>query len=140
MLVLSILDLSTLNRLLAVKTLKIETPETIRLSLQTGEWVALLYFSDAYSHIPTKLSEIPFSRPILLVISPLFWSFDSSNGVHMCGQRGQVNSSSQGYKDPLVPRRLVDKGSDIRILPPGHSIPQDLGWEVSFSKLELEPM
>ena len=33
-------------------TFKMETPETIRLSLQTGEWVTSLDFSDTYFHIP----------------------------------------------------------------------------------------
>ena len=33
-------------------TFKMETPETIRVSLQTGEWVTSLDFSDAYFHIP----------------------------------------------------------------------------------------
>ena len=41
----------------------------------------------------------------------------------MCGQRGKVNGSVQGYKDPPVPRRLVDSSPYQRILPPGHSIP-----------------
>ena len=45
----------------------------------------------------------------------------------MCSQRGQVNGSIPGYKDPPVPRRLVDSSPYQRILPPGHSIaPQPL--------------
>ena len=47
-----ILDLSQLNLYLASTSFKMETPETIRLSLQQGEWVTLLDFSDAYFHIP----------------------------------------------------------------------------------------
>ena len=47
-----ILDLSALNKFLSVKTFKMETPETIRISLQQGEWVTSLNFSDAYFHIP----------------------------------------------------------------------------------------
>ena len=47
-----ILDLSQLNLYLAPATFKMETPETIRLSLQQGEWVSSLDFSDAYFHIP----------------------------------------------------------------------------------------
>ena len=46
------LDLSQLNLYLSTNTFKMETPETIRLSLQTGEWVTLLDFSDVYFHIP----------------------------------------------------------------------------------------
>ena len=47
-----ILDLSQLNLFLSTGTFKMETPETIRLSLKTGEWVTSLDFSDAYFHIP----------------------------------------------------------------------------------------
>ena len=47
-----ILDLSKLNLFLTANTFKMETPETIRLSLQKGEWVTSLDFSDAYFHIP----------------------------------------------------------------------------------------
>ena len=47
-----ILDLSQLNLFLNTGTFKMETPETIQLSLKTGEWVTLLDFSDAYFHIP----------------------------------------------------------------------------------------
>ena len=47
-----ILDLSRLNLFLNTGTFKMETPETIRLSLKTGEWVTSLDFSDAYFHIP----------------------------------------------------------------------------------------
>ena len=47
-----ILDLSRLNLFLNTGTFKMETPETIRLSLKTGEWVTSLDFSDTYFHIP----------------------------------------------------------------------------------------
>ena len=44
----------------------------------------------------------------------------------MCGQRGQVDGSIPGYKDPPVPRRLVDSNPYQKVLPPGHSIPPPL--------------
>ena len=47
-----ILDLSQRNLFLQSNTFKMETPETIRLSLQKQEWVTSLDFSDAYFHIP----------------------------------------------------------------------------------------
>ena len=47
-----ILDLSKLNLFLTTSTFKMETPETIWLSLQKGEWVTSLDFSDVYFHIP----------------------------------------------------------------------------------------
>ena len=42
-----ILDLSTLNTFLSTESFKIETPETIRTSLQAGEWVTSIDFKDA---------------------------------------------------------------------------------------------
>ena len=49
-----ILDLSNLNFFLKVEKFKMETPETIRTSLQQGEWVTSVDFKDAYFHIPIQ--------------------------------------------------------------------------------------
>ena len=49
-----ILDLSKLNLFLKVEKFKMETPETIRSSLQQGEWVTSIDFQDAYFHIPIQ--------------------------------------------------------------------------------------
>ena len=49
-----ILDLSKLNLFLKAEKFKMETPETIRTSLQQGEWVTLIDFKDAYFHIPIQ--------------------------------------------------------------------------------------
>ena len=46
-----VLDLSTLNNFLNTESFKMETPETIRTSLQAGEWVTSIDFKDAYFHI-----------------------------------------------------------------------------------------
>ena len=50
-----------------------------------------------------------FSHPgaVLPVQGPTLWSVHSTHGVHSCGQRGQTDGTSEGYKDPPVPRRLV---------------------------------
>ena len=47
-----ILDPSHLNLFLAPGTFKMETPETIRLSLQQGQWITSLDINSAYFHIP----------------------------------------------------------------------------------------
>ena len=70
-----------------------------------------------------EVSRVPFPKSILTVSGPPLWPINGSDGVHLCGQRGKVNGSVQGYKDPPVPRRLVDSSPYQRILPPGHSIP-----------------
>ena len=49
-----ILDLSKLNLFLKVEKFKMETPETIRTSLQQVEWVTSVDFKDAYFHIPIQ--------------------------------------------------------------------------------------
>ena len=104
-----ILDLSKLNLFLHSETFKMETPETIRLSLQKGEWVTSLDFSDAYFHIPIN----PRSRKYLR--------------FHLHGQTFQFRALPFGLatapleftkvvkevklmaqsRDPPVPRRLV---------------------------------
>ena len=57
-----VLDLSALNKFLSVKTFKMETPETIQISLQQGEWVTSLDFSDAYFHIPVHIKSRKYLR------------------------------------------------------------------------------
>ena len=49
-----ILDLSNLNKFPKAYKFKMETPETIRSSLQTGEWVTSIDFKDAYFYIPIQ--------------------------------------------------------------------------------------
>ena len=80
-------------------------------------------FPHSNSHRVPEVSQVPFPKPILPVSGPPLWPINSSDGVHLCGQRGQVDGSVPGYKDPPVPRRLVDSSPYQRILPPGHPIP-----------------
>ena len=80
-------------------------------------------FPHSSSHQVPEISQVPLSKSVLSVLGPSLWPINSSDGVHLCGQRGQVNGSIQGYKDPPVPRRLVDLSPYQRILPPGHPIP-----------------
>ena len=73
-------------------------------------------------HIP-KIPQVPLPEPVVPVSGSSLWPFNSSHGVHCCGQRGQVNGSVTGYKNPPVPRRLVDSSPYQRILPPGNPVP-----------------
>ena len=99
-----------------------ETPETIRTSLQAGEWVTSIDFKDAYFHIPIQsVQEVhAFSSPgsVLPVQSPTLWSIHSSHGVH-----SQTHGTSEGYKDPPVPRRLAGESLYPRHLSPAYSNP-----------------
>ena len=104
-----ILDLSKLNKFLETQTFKMETPETIRTSLQTGEWVTSIDFKDAYFHFPiiSQVHAFSYPRQDLSIQSTTLWPVHGSHGVHSDSQRGQVASHGTGYKDLPVPRRLV---------------------------------
>ena len=64
-----------------------------------------------------------FSSPgsILPVQSPTLWPIHSPHGVHSGGQRGQTHGTSEGYKDPPVPRRLAGESLYPRHLSPAYS-------------------
>ena len=121
-----ILDLSNLNFFLKAEKFKMETPETIRTSLQQGEWITSTDFKDAYFHIPIqeqsrKSQEISCSRTNIPIQSPTIWTFDSTTGVHCSSEGGQTDGYTQGYKDPPVPRRLVGESRIPSSLSPTHS-------------------
>ena len=70
-----------------------------------------------------EISPVSLPKPNIPVPGSSLWPLNRSYGVHLCGQRGQVNGSIAGYKDPPVPRRLVYSSPHRRILPPGHPVP-----------------
>ena len=49
-----VIDLSCLNKFLAISKFKMETPESIRASLRKNEWVTSIDLTDAYLHIPIQ--------------------------------------------------------------------------------------
>ena len=57
-----VLDLSTLNTFLNTGSFKMETPETIRTSLQAGEWITSIDFKDAYFQIPIHSQSRKYMR------------------------------------------------------------------------------
>ena len=57
-----ILNLSKLNLFLKAEKFKVETPDTIRTSLQQGEWVTSIDFKDAYFHIPIQEQSRKYMR------------------------------------------------------------------------------
>ena len=122
-----ILDLSALNKFLSVKTFKLETPETIRISLQQGEWVTSLDFSDAYFHIPVHIKSRKYFRfhfqnqsyqfralPFGLATAPMEFT--------CVVKEVKLMAQSQGIR---IHQYLdeVDSSPYQRILPPGHPIP-----------------
>ena len=47
-----VIDLSALNKFLAIPKFKMDTPESIHASLRKGEWVTSIDLTDAYLHVP----------------------------------------------------------------------------------------
>ena len=62
-------------------------------------------------------------RSVLPVQSPSLWPVHNPHGVHSGGQRGQTHGTSEGYKDPPVPRRLAGESLYPRHLSPAYSNP-----------------
>ena len=117
-----ILDLSKLNPFLKTRKFKMETPETIRTSLQQGEWVTSIDFKDAYFHIPIQEQSRKYLRfhvqgqtyqfkalPFGLSTAPLEFT--------VIAKEVKLMAIRKGIKDPPVPRRLVGDSH----IPPGLS-------------------
>ena len=144
----SILDLSALNKFLSVKTFKMETRETIRISLQQGEWVTLLDFSDAYFHIPVHVKSRKYLRfhlqnqsyqfralPFGLSTAPMEFTCVVKEVKLMAQSRGiRIH---QYLDDWLIqaPTKESCHQSTQSLL----ALCQELGWVVNLQKSELEP-
>ena len=100
-----------------------ETPKTIRISLQQGEWVTSIDFKDAYFHIPIQEQSRKYScrGSDIPIQSSAFWFVHSTLGVHCSSKGGETDSCTQGCKNPPVPRRLVGEGQIPPGLSPAHS-------------------
>ena len=96
-----ILDLSTLNTFLNTELFKMETPETIRTSLQVGEWVTSMDFKDAYFHMPIHSQSRKYMRfhiqgqsyqfiplPFGLSTAPMEFTVVAKEVILMALQRG----------------------------------------------------
>ena len=143
-----ILDLSALNRFLKVKTFKMETPESIRLSLQPGEWVTSLDFSDAYFHIPISPNSRKFLRfsfhnqtfqfralPFGLSTAPMEFTIVVKEDKLMAQAR---NIRMHQYLDDWL-IRAKDRDTCVQDTQTLLALCQELGWVVNLSKSELEP-
>ena len=104
-----ILDLSTLNTFLNADSFKMETPETIRTSLQAGEWVTSIDFNDTYFHIPIHSQCRKYMRfhvqgrcyqfkalPFGLSTAPMDFT--------VVAKEVKTDGLTEGYKNPPVPR------------------------------------
>ena len=143
-----ILDLSHLNPFLKTEKFKMETPETIRTSLQGGEWVTSIDFKDAYFHIPIQEQSRKYLRfhvqgqtyqfkalPFGLSTAPLEFT--------VIAKEVKLMATCQGIRiHQYLDDWLVRAGSHqlcLRHTQHLVKICQDLGWLVNLDKSELEP-
>ena len=143
-----ILDLSNLNQFLKVEKFKMETPETIRTSLQQGESVTSVDFKDAYFHIPIQEQSRKYLRfhvqgrtyqfkalPFGLSTTPMEFTVLAKEVKLMAIHKGiRIH---QYLDDWLVRARSQETClHHTQILV---KMCQDLGWLVNLEKSELEP-
>ena len=57
-----VIDLSSLNKFLAIPKFKMETPESMRASLRKGEWVTSIDLTDAYLYVPIHTQSQKYLR------------------------------------------------------------------------------
>ena len=143
-----ILDLSKLNLFLKAEKFKMETPETIRTSLQQGEWVTSIDFKDAYFHIPIQEQSRKYLRfhvqgqtylfkalPFGLSTAPLEFTVVVTELKLMAIHKGiRIH---QYLDDWLV--RVTSHQACLQHTQDLVQICQELGWLLNLDKSELEP-
>ena len=143
-----ILDMSTLNTFLNTESFKMETPETIRTSLQLGEWVTSIDFKDAYFHIPIHSQSRKYMRfhiqgqsyrfkalPFGLSTAPMEFIVVAKEVKLMALQKGiRIH---QYLDDWLV--RATSYQTCLQHTQTLVALCRELGWLVNKEKSELEP-
>ena len=135
------LDLSKLNLFLTTNTFKMETPETIRLSLQRGEWVMSLDFSDAYFHIPIAQRSRKYLRFHLNKVNYQFTSLPF--GLATAPLEFKLMAQARGirihqYLDDWL-LRAPCQATCLLHTQTLLALCQELGWVVNMKKSELTP-
>ena len=143
-----ILDLSKLNLFPKAEKFKMETPETIRTSLQQGEWVTSIDFKDAYFHIPIQEQSRKYLRfhvqgqtyqfkalPFGPSTAPLEFTVEAKEVKLMAIHEGI--RLHQYLDDWLV--RATSHQVCLQHTQDLVKICQEQGWLVNLEKSELEP-
>ena len=143
-----ILDLSKLNLFLKVEKFKMETPETIRTSLQQGEWVTSVDFKDAYFHIPIQEQSRKYLRFHIqgqtyqfkalsfgLSTAPMEFTVVAKEVKLMASHRGiRIHQYLDDWLVRAKSHHLCHQHTQTLV-----RMCQDLGWLVNKEKSELEP-
>ena len=143
-----ILDLSNLNQFLKVQKFSMEIQETIRTSLQQGEWVTSIDFKDAYFYIPIQEQSRKYLRfhvqgktyqlralPFGLSTAPMEFTVIAKEVKLMAIHKGiRIH---QYLDDWLV--RAKSHQVCLQHTQDLVKICHQLGWLVNLDKSELEP-
>ena len=143
-----ILDLSKLNFFLKTEKFKMETQETIRTSLQQGEWVTSVDFRDAYFHIPIQEHSRKYLRfhvqgrtyqfkalPFGLSTAPMEFTVIAKEVKLMTTHKGiRIHQYLDNWLVRATSLQTCLKHTQILV-----KMCQDLGWLVNLEKSELEP-
>ena len=141
-------DLSKLNLFLKVEKFKMETPETIRTSLQQGEWVTSVDFKDAYFHIPIQEQSRKYLRfhvqgrpyqfralPFGLSTAPMEFTVLAKEVKLMAIHKGiRIHQYLDDWLVRARSHQTCLQHTQILV-----RMCQDLGWLVNLEKSELEP-
>ena len=115
-----VIDLSRLNQFLRIERFKMETPESIRTSLNTGEWVTSIDLQDAYLHSYSNSPKIAKVPEICTQVSDLsvhlssIRASPSSSSIHHDSERSKTHGLITGHKDTPIFGRFADQGSISR--------------------------
>ena len=134
--------------ILDLSRFKMETPETIRTSLQLGEWVTSIDFKDAYFHIPIHSQSRKYmrfhiqgqsyqfkARPFGLSTASMEFTVVAKEVKLMALQRGI--KIHQYLEDWLV--RATSHQTCLQHTQTLVALCRELGWLVNKEKSELDP-
>ena len=119
-----VIDLSTLNRFVDVSHFRMETIQSVLLSVRQGDWMASIDLKEAYLQVPIHPESCPFLRFVAHGCTYQFTAlcFGLSMGPqvffpgHGCCFR---NPPFLGYSHASIPRRLACPVVLLRVSPPG---------------------
>ena len=143
-----ILDLSTLNTFLNTESFKMETPETIRTSLQVGEWVTSIDFKNTYFHIPIHSQSRKYMRfhiqghsyqfkalPFGLSTAPMEFTVVAKEVKLMALQKGiRIHQYLDDWLVRATSHQICLQHTLTLV-----ALCRELGWLVNQEKSELDP-
>ena len=143
-----VIDLSRLNTFLHVEKFKMETPESIRTSLISGEWVSSIDLSDAYLHIPIhpnsrKYLRFCYKSQVFQFTSLPFGLATAPQVFTMIVKEVKLMALSRGlrlhqYLDDWLIRSQSQEEAQVNTQAVV-DLTQSLGWIINQEKSELKP-